>query len=196
MGLREAKRYIDDLYKKQNNPLLWPDFLTGLPDRAAVLKRLDRVFPQLGRYSIAYIRIGNIHPYVLKYGSDRHVEIIQWAAAILKTLSSEMRGSFIGTVGTHDFVLFSRSDSVDSLIKKANSLFKRKTLTFYSEDDRRRGYVLRFKRADGETVSLGFMKLISVVVKRPVDIERLQLIPTLGQLCAKIEDEGGDRGEL
>ncbi len=196
MGLREAKKYIDALHKKQGNPYLWPDFLTGLPDRAAVLKKLYSIYPRLGNYSVAYIKIANIHPYILKYGYDRHAETIQWAAAILKTLSSEIKGSFVGTVGTHDFVFISKTNSIDDILKKANSLFKRKTLSFYSKDDKKRGYVLSFKRADGKNVKIGFMKFVTVLLKRPANIEKMQLIPTLSQLCTKIEDEGQDRTEL
>jgi hypothetical protein len=98
MVTSEAKKYIQDLHKKQKNPFLWPDYLTGLPDKAAIIKIMDEVFPKLGEYSIAYVRIANIQPYLIKYGPDRHAEIIQWAAAILKTSSDKRPNSFVGTL--------------------------------------------------------------------------------------------------
>ncbi len=39
MGLAEAKKYIQELHKKQSDPFLWPDYLTGLPDKAAIIKK-------------------------------------------------------------------------------------------------------------------------------------------------------------
>jgi hypothetical protein len=62
VGVAEARRYIEELHKKQENPYLWPDFLTGLPDKAAIINKLEDVFPKLGGLSIAYVRIINIHP--------------------------------------------------------------------------------------------------------------------------------------
>jgi GGDEF domain-containing protein len=190
MGLREAKEYIDALRKKQDNPFLWPDYLTGLPDRAAVLSKIEKVFPKIGRYGIAYLRIANIHPYLLKYGSERHTDAIQWAAGILKTVSKEVKGSFVGTVGTHDFLLIAPVGEIKGMIRKANRLFKSKIKTFYSRDDRERGYVISFRRDDGERVEIGFMCLVSVVLLTPPSIERINLIPALEGHCRLMEQTG------
>ncbi|RMG04621.1 MAG: hypothetical protein D6726_03015 [Nitrospirae bacterium] len=196
MGLREAKRYIDKLRKKQDNPYLWPDFLTGLPDRAAVLNKIEKVFPRIGRYGIAYIRIGNIHPYLLKYGSERHADVIQWAAGILKTLSDESRGSFVGTVGTHDFVLIAKKDELKGMVKKANKLFSNKMRGFYSKEDINRGYVISFKRDDGERVEIGFMGFVSALLTSPPSVERLNLIPALEGVCRSMEQTGEEFKEV
>ena len=91
MGLREAQEYITRLHKLQDNPYNWPDYLTGLPDRAAVLKKIDEVYDKFDRYSVAYVRIVNVHPYLLKYGDSKHAEIIQWAAGLLKTTAASFR---------------------------------------------------------------------------------------------------------
>ncbi len=196
MGLREARKYIEELHKRQDNPYLWPDYLTGLPDRQGILKKLDSVYPKLGKYAIAFVRIANIHPYILKYGSNHHAEIIQWAAAILKTLSAEVKGGFVGTVGTHDFVLITRASAIEGVLKKANSLFKKKALSYYSDDDRKRGYVLSFRSNDGEAVKVGFMKFVVAVANSPVGIEKMEIIPALSRLCTYAEETGEDRIEL
>jgi GGDEF domain-containing protein len=98
VGIAEAKKYIADLRKRQENPYLWPDFLTGLPEKPAIISNLQKVYPKLGEFAIAYIRIANIHPYLIKYGPDKHAEIIQWAAAILKTSCDLCQSCFVGTV--------------------------------------------------------------------------------------------------
>jgi GGDEF domain-containing protein len=192
MGLRDAKKYIESLRKKQDNPFLWPDYLTGLPDRAAVLRKLDSIFPKIGRYALAYIRIANIHPYLLKYGSDHHAEIIQWAAAILKTNAAEIKGGFVGTVGTHDFFVISKTEDLLRLYKRSNNLFKKKMLSLYSSKDKKHGYVLRFERFTGDEVNIGFMKLVSSCLSSPPDIERINVIPYLAAICRKAEESGED----
>ncbi|MDA8431488.1 MAG: hypothetical protein M0Z60_00830, partial [Nitrospiraceae bacterium] len=118
MGITEAKHYIQELHKRQENPYLWPDFLTGLPDKGAIIRNLDTVYPNLGRYSIAYVRIGNIHPYLVKYGPDRHADIIQWAAAILKTTCDKCSKCFVGTMSTHDFVITCQTKGMAGHLKE------------------------------------------------------------------------------
>ncbi|NOX19933.1 MAG: hypothetical protein GXO99_01530 [Nitrospirae bacterium] len=196
MSLKDAQRYIRELHKKQSNPYLWPDYLTGLPDRQGVLRKLDSIYPKIGQYGIACVRIAAIHPYLLKYGYDHHAEIIQWAAAILKTVSSEYRGSFVGTAGTHEFVLIAKTSHIYDILKKANSLFKRKTKRYYSDSDIKRGYVLSFQSNEGETVKVGFMGFVAAVITKPTDIEKMDLIPFLSRLCNLAEGEGKDIEEF
>jgi hypothetical protein len=47
MGLVEARKYIQDLHKRQSNPYLWPDYLTGLPDKAAIIKKMSEIRSKL-----------------------------------------------------------------------------------------------------------------------------------------------------
>ncbi len=186
MGLREAKEYISKLHKLQDNPYNWPDYLTGLPDRAAVLKKVDETYGKLDKYSIAYIRIANIHPYLLKYGDTRHAEIIQWAAAILKTTAVEFKGAFVGTVGTHEFAAVCKTNDMTRFLRKARSLFAKKTLTYYDDADLERSYIFSFSRDGGKKVEVGFMDLVSVTLEEP-RVERFNVIPYLARQCSEIE---------
>ncbi|GBD99889.1 hypothetical protein BMS3Abin07_01936 [bacterium BMS3Abin07] len=185
MGLKEAKEYINKLHKLQENPYNWPDYLTGLPDMAAVIKKIDDVYDRLDRYSIAFIKLKNVHPYLIKYDDSRHAEIIQWAAAILKTTVSEYRGAFVGAVGTHEFVIICLARDLGSIIKKAKNLFARKSRVFYNEPDLERKYVLSFKR-DGKEIQVGLMDMIFEVLDR-TDIKKHNIIPSLARRCAERE---------
>ncbi|MBI5187964.1 MAG: hypothetical protein HZA07_02660 [Nitrospirae bacterium] len=191
MGLREARKYIKRLHKKQENPYLWPNFLTGLPDKAAIIKKLEDIFPKLGKYAVSYVRIANIHPYLIKYGSDKHAEIIQWAAAILKTTAEKYKKSFVGTISTHGFIVICDVKNIDQLLKEAASLFKKKTSGFYSKEDLSKKSVLSFIR-DGKEVNVGLMKLIAATADKKLDIKRSHLIQTLGRACTRLEESGGN----
>lgn len=191
MGITEAKKYIQKLHKKQNNPYLWPDFLTGLPDKAAIIKKLETVFPQLGKYSIAYVRISNIHPYLIKYGPDRHAEIIQWAAAILSTTSSRCVNSFVGTLSTHDFIVMCNAKNVPKLLKEASKAFSKKIEDYYSKEDRKSRTTLSFKR-NGEEVKVGLMKFIAVIADKKIQIRRSHLIQDMGRVCESLEGTDSD----
>ncbi len=191
MGIAEARKYIQQLHRRQENPDLWPDFLTGLPDRAAIIKRLEQVYPHIGRYSVAYVRIANVHPYLIKYGPDRHAEIIQWAAAILKTTCEKCSKCFVGTVSTHDFVIMCETKNMTKHFKEAARLFRKKAEAFYNEEDQASKTTLSFNR-NGEKINIGLMGLKAVIADKQLNIKKSHLLQDMGKACEGIEGTGED----
>jgi hypothetical protein len=183
MGLKEARRYINELHRKQGDPYLWPDFLTGLPDKKAVIRKKNEIYPLLGKYAISYVRIANIHPYLIKYGAGSHAGIIHWAAAILKTTAEKYNG-FVGAFETHDFVVISEAKAMKEILKEASQLFEKKARTFYSAEDLKRKTILSFTR-EGEKVEIGFMRLTNCTLDSKTDIPRDSLLPHLERLCSE-----------
>ena len=185
MSARSALKYISDLHKRQRDPAQWPDFLTGLPDRYAVLRAIDDAYSQLDKKSITYLRIANIHPYLLKYGTERHIPIIEWCAAILK-VAADKYGLFIGAYDTHDFVAIGDRAKVEAFIAEASSEFEKKALTFYSKEDASREHFLSFRR-ESEQVNIGRMKLIHSTVVRASGLPRAQVVLYLSSMCTESE---------
>jgi hypothetical protein len=181
MGLREAKQYITELHKRQSDPMLWPDYLTGLPDCHAIVMKKKQVYPKLGKYAISYIRIANINSYLIKYGADRHAEILQWAAAILKTVGDK-HNCFVGATGSHGFVAISKKTDMKPFFEEAARLFERKAKTFYKKTDLNRKSVLSFV-SKGKKVTLGLMKLAASTIDTKTDIPRKDLISHLETKC-------------
>jgi GGDEF domain-containing protein len=156
MGLREAGKYIATLHEKQADPLNWPDFLTGLPDHAAVVRKVDDVYDKLDTHCVVYFRIENIEPYLAKYGTEKHVEIIEWAAAILKSTMDKYNG-FLGTVGVHEFLIICKAACCEDFISSVQVAFSKKIKDYYSDEDIKKGEVMSFKTNGGKKVSLGIM---------------------------------------
>lgn len=187
MGLSEARKYIADLRKRQNNPYLWPDYLTGLPDKSAILRKLEEIYPRMGTYSVAYVRISNIQSYLIKYGPNRHADIIQWAAAILKTTADSAKNGFAGTLSTHDFMVICDCRDMPKLMEQAASLFKKRVADFYSKDDLKRQETLSFKKSDGKAVRIGLMKLVCVVADKKLPVKKSDLVLNMARICDTIE---------
>lgn len=160
MGIQDARRYITELHRKQNRPDFWPDFLTGLPDKTASIRKANDVRASLDRHVVLLLRIANIRPYLLKYGPRKHTEIIQWAAAILKTTMDNF-GGFVGAYDTHDFIAVCRRKDAAAFLEDTARMFGRKIKTFYSDEDLRKKNILSFM-GDGRQVEVGFMELLSV----------------------------------
>lgn len=191
MGIAEARKYIQQLHKRQENPYLWPDFLTGLPDKSAIIKRLEEVYPHIGRFAVAYVRIANIHPYLIKYGPDKHAEIIQWAAGILKTTCEKCSKCFVGTLSTHDFVIMCETKNMVKHFKEAARTFKKKVETFYSTEDLKSKTTMSFNR-NGENINIGLMSLKAVIADKKPNIKKSRLLQDMGRACEGIEGSGED----
>jgi GGDEF domain-containing protein len=192
MGLSEAKKYIRELHKRQNNPYLWPDFLTGLHDKASILSKLEEIFPKIGKYSLAYVRIANIQSYLIKYGPDKHADIIQWAAAILKTSAEDCSNGFAGTLSTHDFMVICESRDMQELMASASRLFKKRIEEYYSMDDLKSQSTLSFKKNNGQHIRRGLMRLIYVVADTRLQVKKSELILNMARICDALENSDDD----
>ncbi len=192
MALSDAKKYIADLRKKQNNPYLWPDYLTGLPDKAAILRKLEEIYPKRDKYSIAYVRISNIQSYLIKYGPDRHADIIQWAAAILKTSADSRKNGFAGTLSTHDFMVICDCRDMQKLMEQASALFSKRIAEYYSKGDMKKQETLSFKKSDGRAFRIGLMKLVSVVADNKLPVKKSDLIINMARVCDALESTDDD----
>ncbi len=189
MGLPEVNKYIRELHRKQSDPVNWPDYLTGLPGKSAILHELDRTYPRLGRYAIAYVRITNIYPYLIKYGYSHHADLIEWSAAILKTTAQGLdEGSFVGTIGTHDYIVISKQPVMDEILKSSQELFAKKARACYSAEDRKKGVILSFETG-GKTVRVGLMKLIYATTGGKPSLPKIDILPYLSGLCSKLENQ-------
>ncbi len=192
MRLSDARKYIQQLHRRQNNPFLWPDFLTGLPDKAAILKKLEDVYPKLGRISVAYVRIANIHSYVIKYGPNHHADIIQWAAAILMTSADRCNNGFVGTLSTHDFMVICESREMTKLMDEAARLFEKQMRKYYSQKDLKDRTTLSFAWDRGNGIRIGLVKLVYIIADKKLSVEGGDLIRNMAGICDAVEGSGED----
>ena len=182
MGLKEAKKYISEHKKRQSDPFLWPDFMTGLPDRPAILEMLDKYYPKLKTHCIAYVSIDNIQPYLVKYGSKNHMAIIQWTAGILKTTADTYKG-FVGVLDTHDFIIICKHSDFEKFMNESSKRFKKKSLEFYDEKDLKNEYVMSFSR-DGLEVRVGLMELKYQATCSDIDLPKERILTELERACS------------
>jgi GGDEF domain-containing protein len=187
MGLSDARKYIADLRKRQSNPYLWPDYLTGLPDKASILRKLEEIYPKIGKYSVAYVRISNIQSYLIKYGPNRHADIIQWAAAILKTSADSRKNGFAGTLSTHDFMVICDCRDMQKLMEQASALFSKRIVDYYSKVDMKKQETLSFKKSNGKAIRIGLMKLVCVVADKKLPVKKSDLIINMARVCDALE---------
>ncbi|MCX7641724.1 MAG: response regulator [Elusimicrobiales bacterium] len=140
--VRELKVRINRLMKrKENDSSLNP--LTKLPGAPLIEEYTKRKIEKHEHFSYAYIDIDNFKAFNDAYGYPKGDEIIKFTAKIImdslkKIIKNEY---FIGHIGGDDFVIITPIDkiilSVEEIIKKFDS----DVLFFYSEKDRKNGYI-------------------------------------------------------
>jgi GGDEF domain-containing protein len=189
LGVQEAKRYITELRRRQQDPLLWPDFLTGLPDERAVVRAIHDIYPKLRHYSITLIRIANIEPYLVTHGTSRHREVIEWAAAILKT-TMDRHGGFVGKFRMHDFIAVCETKKLPAFLREASRTFEAKMKEFYTREAVKEKTLLSFT-SFGREVSFGLMGLVSCSVNGKDGIPKERVIEYLLELCPDVEGHTG-----
>ncbi len=192
MALADAKKYIRELHKRQNDPFLWPDFLTGLPDKAAIIRKLEEASPKIGQYAVAYVRIANIRSYLIKYGPDHHADVIQWTAAILKTTADTCRKGFVGTLGTHDFLVICEGRELERFMTEAAKLFQKQMRNYYSARDLKNRTTLAYREQKGKDIKIGLMHLIAVIADRKLPVKRGDLILNMARVCDALENSDDD----
>jgi GGDEF domain-containing protein len=189
VGVQEARQYITELRRRQQDPLLWPDFLTGLPDERAVVRAIHDVYPRLRHYSITLIRIANIEPYLVTHGTARHREVIEWAAAILKT-TMDRHGGFVGRFRMHDFIAVCETKHLDAFLRETSRTFQRKMKAFYTKEAAEERTLLSFSRS-GREVSFGLMELVSCSVNGADGIPKERVIEYLLDNCPDTKGQMG-----
>lgn len=130
-------------YAKEMNPN------TGLPGNTAVSKfvtnSLRRGKPQVAIYA----DLDNFKSYNDKYGFGRGDEIIRLTGEVIMEGLQKLRAeSFLGHIGGDDFVFVVNKNDVRKVTDYIIRNFDSRIRNFYSDEDRRRGYIVSKDRRE------------------------------------------------
>jgi len=127
--------------------------LTGLPGGRLIEEALRERIASRGQFCFGYIDIDNFKYFNDCYGYHRGDRIIMQTAYILYTTVRKFgnRGDFLGHIGGDDFVFITSNDKADAVCKNFICMFDTLMPFHYSEDDRRRGFILARDRNRRQT---------------------------------------------
>ena len=153
MILRRTSRSLDA------NPL------TYLPGNASIMEEIQRVIDEENIFAIGYADLGKFKNYNDKYGFERGDDVIKESARILIRAVREKCGPncFIGHIGGDDFVFIAPDELMDQVCATIIREFDQKVPSFYSEEDRKAGFILGKDRQGNEqkvnllTISIGIV---------------------------------------
>lgn len=120
--------------------------LTGLPGNLLIEEALSNLLQQSDQFAMIYIDIDNFKPYNDVYGFENGDNVISLTANLLARSVQVVPGSFLGHIGGDDFVIVTASERVRTLCEGIISDFDRMKLSFYTESDQQRGYIMANNR--------------------------------------------------
>lgn len=123
--------------------------LTKLPGNVSLLKELEERVKSCSPMAAGYLDLCKFKEFNDRYGFEKGDEVISNVAAIISRALEELgsAGDFLGHIGGDDFVFITTPDCVEDICKRIISDFDKAIVSFYDEEDRRRGYIVTKNRA-------------------------------------------------
>lgn len=118
--------------------------LTRLPGNMVIVKELRARLGQGKPYAVGYVDLNNFKAFNDKYGFSRGDFVIQFAARVIISATQKLSPSqnFVGHIGGDDFIFICDYDHANEVCQRIIDTFDREVPNLYSEEDRKRGYVV------------------------------------------------------
>jgi len=117
--------------------------LTHLPGNNAIAAKVQEAIDNDNNVALIYTDLDNFKAYNDAYGFSAGDDVLLFNADVLKNvLHTVCEGDgFLGHIGGDDFVLIIPQDKLDVASEAIIENFDRGAVTFYSNEDARRGYI-------------------------------------------------------
>ena len=117
--------------------------LTGLPGNIMIEQKISSMISSNKKYAVLYFDLDNFKPYNDVYGFDNGDKVIEMTAGLIeqRMKALDFHEGFLGHIGGDDFVAIVESHQIHKLCEAIIEKFNKRILDFYSETDRRNGYI-------------------------------------------------------
>ena len=122
--------------------------LSGLPGNILIEEKLKLVIDAGQPYSVLYFDLDNFKAFNDVYGFDNGDKILGMTAQIIQSQfkDSNMTDVFIGHIGGDDFIAVLKNIDVISVCQTIIDYFDVRIRGFYTEEDKKRGYIVAKNR--------------------------------------------------
>ncbi|MCX5785814.1 MAG: response regulator [Elusimicrobia bacterium] len=139
--------------------------LTHLPGSPAIEEEVHKRLDAGETFAFLYIDADNFKSYNDVYGYAKGDEVIKHISALLaaKARQYSPKNHFIGHIGGDDFVLILGAPEAERTAKAVAEEFDRTIPSFYTEADRKRGFIITSDRKN-KTTNFQIMSLTVAVI--------------------------------
>lgn len=160
--------------------------LTRLPGNVSILNELSKKINDKSAFAACYVDLDKFKAYNDKYGFEHGDEVIKETARILIRSTKEFGNpnDFIGHIGGDDFVVITTPNRVDGICKKVISDFDKASPLFYSESDRKKGFIIAHDRQGKEQKVPLISVSIGVVTN---EFRKLEHVAEVSEIGAEVK---------
>jgi len=143
-SLADAFSFMMERLKVLESLLLDASPLTGLPGNMAIEMEIENRLSEKKPFSLCHVDLDNFKPFADKYGYAWGSEVIKEVAHILteNVHATDRDGDFVGHVGGDDFIIIAGPERAEQICQKIVEEFDRRSMRFYSEKDRQKGFII------------------------------------------------------
>lgn len=147
-GITTVKALLEKTTQLEVTRAKYANPLTGLPGNFLIEQELRRVVSEGQDYAVLYFDLDNFKAYNDLYGFENGDKILIFTAQTIQTGLDQYQpaGTFLGHIGGDDFVAIVKNDHVAGLCEAIIASFDRHIGNFYSERDRRQGFIISKNR--------------------------------------------------
>lgn len=134
--------------------------LTKLPGNVSLLKELEERIKTQVPLAVGYIDLNKFKEFNDRYGFKDGDKIIYHVASLIINALAEWGNAsdFLGHIGGDDFIFITTPDCVENISKKIVGDFDNTVLSFYNEEDKKRGYIVA-KNREGKISNIPFLSV-------------------------------------
>lgn len=156
--------------------------LTHLPGNTSIMEEIQHRIDSKQQFAVGYIDLDKFKIYNDKYGFEKGDEIIRMTArAIIKGVQEKgEQDAFVGHIGGDDFVFISEDAKADEISQKIIEEFDKVAPSFYSEEDRKKGFIIGKDRQGNEVKSGLICVSIGIVSNAKYPITHVAQVGEIG----------------
>jgi len=160
--------------------------LTRLPGNVSILDELSRKIASQQLFAVCYVDLDKFKAYNDTYGFERGDNVIKETARILLRAAQEHGNpdDFVGHVGGDDFVVVTSLPIVDKLCNSIIEQFDTAMPSFYSETDRKNGYIVAHDRQGAQRRFPLLSISIGVVTN---EFRKIEHVAQIGEIGAELK---------
>jgi len=165
--------------------------LTMLPGNVSIMNELSRRLQNKALFAVCYIDLDKFKAYNDKYGFEHGDEVIRETARILLRAAQEhgTADDFVGHIGGDDFVVVTTPEASDNLCKKIIGDFEKVVPYFYTETDRKKGYIIGHDRKGNDQKIPLLSVSIGVVTN---EFRKINHVAQIGEIGAELKSAAKD----
>lgn len=139
--------------------------LTRLPGQFTLLKELQKRIESKTVFAVYYLDLYKFKEFNHRYGFKRGDEVIKYTTALILKSSNDLGSpsDFLSHPQGDDFILIASPDGTDTICNKIIKDFDTGIISFYDEEDKKRGHIL-IKNRKGEIQKIPFLRIYIGVV--------------------------------